>query len=159
MRPSCGRTCTASQGGRDFYLQFADGIDAGVQLVPRLHGTHARRRPGVDEVARLEGVELGEIGALALLAVHAEPEGASGRMADFLRRRERAAGCRFVEVLAEIPGPPVVLPPLLQVATRHVEADRIAEDMVVSLPRVDAVPTLGDRHYHFRLVVVVGRLR
>src|SRR6267142_4350973 len=107
MRPSCGRTCTASQGGRDFYLQFADGIDAGVQLVPRLHWTHARRRPGVDEVARLEGVKLREvgdllghrpdhireIGALALLAVHAEPEGASARMADILRRREGAARC------------------------------------------------------------------
>src|SRR6266481_9971229 len=123
MRPSCGRTCTASQGGRDCHFQFADCIDACVQLIPRLHRTYARRRPRVDEVARLEGVELREvgdllrhrpdhfreIGALALLAVHTEPEGAFGWMTDFLRRRERAAGCRFVEVLAEIPGPPVVL--------------------------------------------------
>src|SRR6267378_3844411 len=154
MRPSYGRTCTASQGGRDLHLQFADGIDTGVQFVPRLYRTYARRRPGVDEVAGLEGVELRqvgdllrhrpdhfrEIGALALLAVHAEPERAFGRMPDFLRHRERAARCRFVEVLAEIPGPPVVLPPLLQVAACHVEADCIAEDVIVSLPRVDAVP-------------------
>src|SRR6266513_160079 len=157
MRPSCGRTCTASQGGRDLHLQFADGIDACVQLVARLDGTYARRRARVDEVAGPEGVELREvgyllghrpdhfrqIGALALLAVHVEPEGAFGRMPNFLRRRERAARCRFVEVLAEVPGPPVVLAPLLQVAARHVEADRIAEDMIVRLPRVDSVPALS----------------
>src|SRR5439155_13897074 len=144
-----------------------------VQLVPRLHRTYARRRPRVDEVAGLEAVELRqvgdllghrpdhfrEIGALALLAVHPEPEGAFGRMPDSAGRRERAARCRFVEVLAEIPGPPVVLPPLLQVAARHVEADAIAEDMIVGLPRVDAVPAPGDRYHHFRLVMVVVRLR
>src|SRR2546422_9625673 len=127
MRPSCGRTCTASQGGRDLHLQFADGIDACVQLVPWLHRAYARWRSRVDEVAGLKGVELREvgnllghrpdhfreIGALALLAVHPEPAEAFGRMPDSAGRRERAARCRFVEVLAEIPGPPVVLPPLL----------------------------------------------
>src|SRR5207302_9519213 len=105
------------------------------------------------EVAWREGVELREvgdllghrpdhfrqIGALALLAVHVEPEGAFGGMPDFPRRRERAARCCFVEVLAEGPRPPVVLPPLLSVAARHVEADRVAEDMIVRLPRVDAL--------------------
>ena len=53
----------------------------------------------------------------------------------------------------------MVLAPLLQVAARHVEADGVAEDMVVRPLHVDAAPALVDRDDELCLVVIVGRLR
>src|SRR5690606_17135613 len=95
----------------DLYSQLAHAIDARVQLVSRLDRAHAGRRAGVDDVARLEAVVLREegdllghrpdhvreIGLLAVLAVHLEPDRAPGRMADLGGGRQRAAGRRFVE--------------------------------------------------------------
>src|SRR5256885_16646249 len=80
-------------------------------------------------------------------------------MADLRCRNELAARRRFVEVLAEIPRTPVVLAPLLQVPARHVEADGIAEDVVIGALYVDAAPAFMERDYQFSLVMVVGGLR
>src|SRR5688572_1459605 len=110
-----------------------------MHFVARLDRTYARRRTGIDEVAGLERVVLGEVSdllghrpdhvaevrLLALLAVYVEPDGPARRMADLGRRHQPAAGRGLVEVLAEIPRPAVVLAPLLQVAARHVQAHGI----------------------------------
>src|SRR3954464_2346614 len=79
-------------------------------------------------------------------------------MADLGGRHELAARRRLVEVLAEIPGTAVVLAPLLQVPPRHIEADRIAEHVIVRFLRVDAAPAFGERDDQFRLVVIVRGL-
>src|SRR5256885_299127 len=123
-----------------------------MELAPRFRRADARRRAGIDEIARLEGVVLRQegdllrhgpdhvrqVGLLALLAVDVEPQRPLSRVADFARRYELAAGGRFVEVLAEVPRTAMVLAPLLQVAARHVETDGVAVDMVVSPLRVDS---------------------
>src|SRR5256885_16011395 len=80
-------------------------------------------------------------------------------MADLRCRNELAARRRFVEVLAEIPWTAVVLAPLLQVAARHVQADGIAEDVVIGALYVDAAPAFMERDYQLGLVMVVGGLR
>jgi len=80
-------------------------------------------------------------------------------VADFCDRDEFAARRRLIEVLAEIPGPAVVLSPLLQIATRHVEADCIAEDMIVGLLGVDAPAAFRESNHHLGLIVVVGAFR
>src|SRR6185503_17234145 len=46
-----------------------------------------------------------------------------------------------------------------QVAARHVQADGIAEDVVVGAFGVDAAPALAERHHQLGLVVVIGGLR
>ena len=61
-------------------------------------------------------------------------------MADLRRRNELAARRGLVVVLAEIPRTAVVLAPLLQVPARHVEANGIAEDVVIGALYVDAAP-------------------
>src|SRR5438105_10143055 len=173
MPPSCGSTCRASQRRDDFHPQLGDAIDARVQLVARLHRSHTGRRAGEDEIARLERVVLrqigdlfwhrpdhvGKIGALALLAVDVEPNRPARGMADLRRGDELAAGGGFVEVLAEVPGPPVVLAPLLQIAARHVQADRVAKDEIVGAAHVDAPAALAERDNELGLVVVVRSLR
>src|SRR5438067_2055434 len=79
-------------------------------------------------------------------------------MADLRRGNELAAGRRFVEVLAEVPRAAMVLAPLLQVAARHVQADGVAEDVVVGPLHVDAPPTLAKGDDELGLVVIVGAL-
>src|SRR5262245_30786764 len=144
-----------------------------MQLVAGLHRANARWRAGVDEVARLERVILGEvgdllryrpdhvaeIGALALLAVDREPNRAARRMADPGGRHQRAAGRALVEILAEVPRPAVVLAPLLQVAPRHIEPDRIPEYVIVRALGVDTPPALGEGHHQLGLIVVIRGLR
>src|SRR5205085_11806672 len=53
----------------------------------------------------------------------------------------------------------VVLAPLLQVPARHVEADGIAEDVVIGALYVDAAPAFMERDYQLSFVMVVGGLR
>jgi hypothetical protein len=52
----------------------------------------------------------------------------------------------------------VVLADLLQIAARHVQADAVAEDVVVRFFRVDAPAALADGDHHLRLVVVIRGL-
>src|SRR5207253_2801849 len=84
---------------------------------------------------------------------------ASQRRDDFHPGHELAAGRGFVEVLAEVPGPSVVLAPLLQIAARHVQADRVAKDEIVGAAHVDAPAALAERDNELGLVVVVRSLR
>src|SRR5687768_6600662 len=102
MRRSCGNTCAASQGGGYLYLELADAVDPGEHLVAGLDRADARGRAGENDVARLERVvlrkvgdllghgpdHLGEVRALALLAVDVEPDGALGGVADLRRRHQ-----------------------------------------------------------------------
>src|SRR4051794_2482684 len=143
-----------------------------MHLIASLHRPDARWRAGEDDVAGLQRVVLGEIRdllrdrpdhlseirLLALLAVHIEPESALRRMPDLGSRDELGARRRLVEVFAEIPRTAVVFAPLLQVPPRHIEADRIAEHVIVRFLRVDAAPAFGERDDQFRLVVIVRRL-
>src|SRR5207244_1159995 len=143
------------------------------QLVARLDRTDAGGRAGVDDVARLKRVMLrqkrdllgnrpdhvAQVGALPLLAIDIEPDGAFGWVADLRCRNQLAARRRFVEVLAEVPWPPMVLAPLLQVAAGHVEPYGVAEDVVVRPLYVDAATALVKRDHELGLVVIVGALR
>ena len=140
-----------------------------MQLVTGFHRPDTRGRAGINQVARLKRVVLGEIGdllghrpdhvgeirALALLAVDIEPDRAFRRVADLRRGREHAAGRRFVEILAELPWPAVVLAPLLQVAPRHVEAHRIAEYVLARPFCVDAPAAFADGDDHLGLIVII----
>jgi hypothetical protein len=80
-------------------------------------------------------------------------------MPDLRRRHERSARRRLVEVLAEVPRTAVVLAPLLQIAARHVQADGVAENVLVGALRVDAAPAFGERDHELGLVVVIRSLR
>src|SRR3954469_1293966 len=80
-------------------------------------------------------------------------------MPDLRRGNELAAGRRFVEILAEVPGPPMVLAPLLQVAPCHVEADRVSEDVIVRPLDVDPAAAFVQCDDELSLVVIVGALR
>src|SRR3954469_18362873 len=140
MQQSYGSTYKASQRGSNLHLKLANAVDSSLQLVAGLHRTHARRRARINQVARLERVVLGqvgnllrnrpdhvsEVGPLALLAVHFQPERTLCRMPGLARGVQQAARGAFVEILAEIPRAAMVLAPLLKIAARHVEADGVS---------------------------------
>src|ERR1035437_1237911 len=144
----------------DAHAQFAQAIDTGHQLVTHLGCAHPRRGAGENDVTDLERVILGQkcdllrhtpdhlvdIGLLAELAVHLEPELALGRMPYLACRRDRPARRGLVEILAEAPWTALVLSLLLQVAAGHVETDRITPDMVIGALGGDLVATLADEH-------------
>src|SRR5262245_9914022 len=112
------------------------------QLVALLHRTDACGRTGIDEVPGFQLEETGEIGdhlrhfpdqlvqiALLLhLAIHLQPDGALGRMTDLRSRYDLRARRRRFESLADFPGAAGLLRLALQIAARHIEPDRIAED-------------------------------
>src|SRR4029077_5429361 len=101
-----------------------------------------------------------DIGALAQRAVDLEPELALRRVADLGRRGDGADRRGLVEILAEGPGPALVFAGLLQVAPRHVQADRVAPDVLVGPGRGD--PGAAGAHHRDHLgfpVVVAGHRR
>ena len=114
--------------------------------VAALDRADAGRRAGEDQIAGCQREQAGQVGddlgrlpdhlreiaVLAQLAVDLEPDGAARRMADRARRRQRRAGRRMVERLGDRPGPAHLAGFLLAVAPGHVEADRIAEDVLQS---------------------------
>src|SRR5215207_7234224 len=61
--------------------------------------------------------------------------------------------------LPEFPGAAKLLGFVLEVAAGHVEADRIAEDMVESLLDRNVASALGQRHHHLNLEMVVPGFR
>ena len=75
-------------------MQFSDACDRSVHLISDMQRPDARRRPGVNQVARLERIEFaefdenlgqrpdefGQIGLLPDLAVDRERDGAGRRM-------------------------------------------------------------------------------
>src|SRR5258706_1493197 len=80
-------------------------------------------------------------------------------MADFRRRRERAARRSLVEILAEVPRPALVLADLLQVPARHVEAHRVAKDVCDRVLGGNPPPLPAYCDHHLGLVVQVRGLR
>src|SRR5262245_53726703 len=129
----------------DLDLQLAQAVDSGEELVPGLGGADAGRRAGHDEVAgfqrvvlREEGDLLGhapdhlvDIGVLANGAVDLQPELALRRVPDFRGGSDGADRGSLIEVLAEGPGPALVLADLLKIAPGHVQAYRVAPDVPV----------------------------
>jgi hypothetical protein len=75
---------------------------------------------------------------------------------------DRSAFCRSLPLtlsqIAPLAGCPI-LAELLQVAARHVEADAVAEDVLIRFLGVDAAAALADGHHHFGFIVEVRRLR
>src|SRR5690348_3658616 len=118
-----------------------------MQHVAALHGPDARRRSGEDKITgpQLEQPgeirdhfrhlpdELVEVALLALLSIHFQPYSAPGRMADGRSRDDLRTGSGGFECLPDFPRPAELLRFALQVAPRHVEPDRIAEDVVQGL--------------------------
>src|SRR5207302_4264694 len=65
----------------------------------------------------------------------------------------------LVEILAKGPGPAFVPSDLLQITPGHVQAHRVAPDVLVGLRRRDFVATRADKRNHLGLPVVVARHR
>nr|GEU28366.1 hypothetical protein [Tanacetum cinerariifolium] len=74
-------------------------------------------------------------------------------------RSDQADGRRAVERLADFPGTAGVAHLELQVAARHVETDRVAEDVAGRVFHGDIAAALADGDHQFALVVQVARLR
>src|SRR6185437_4913367 len=121
-----------SRGSGDGDGEVAEPVDMAFERVALDHGSDAGGRAGIDQIARRQGDEAGEIGdrfgdgpnqlrdvaLLADLAVDLEPDRALADMPDLGDRRQRRAGRRLVEALAEIPGPAELLGLALDVAPR-----------------------------------------
>src|SRR6266852_759814 len=143
-----------------------DAVHAAVQLVAALQESHAGRGAGEDQVARLQDVQLREIGddvrhgpdhllqvaLLAHLAVHLQPDPSGARVADLGSRADGADRRRLVERLARLPGASFLLGGGLQIAARQIEADRIAEDVLEGGLALHAGSALPDRHHQLHLV-------
>lgn len=71
---------------------------------------------------------------------------------------DRSNGPGKIRSLAQLPGTPELFGLVLQVAAGHVQADRIAEDMVEGLLDGNVPSALGQRHHQFDLEVVIAGL-
>src|SRR5829696_5272207 len=80
-------------------------------------------------------------------------------MADPLGGMDRADRPGKIGRLAEVPRAAKLLGLVLKVATRHVEPDRVAVDMVERRFNRDVAPALAQRRYHLDLEMVVGGFR
>jgi hypothetical protein len=77
-------------------------------------------------------------------------------MAGLGHRHDRCAGCRLVEALGHVPGAAQLLGLRLDVAAGHIQADGVAIDQIQRLFHRDIAATLGQRHHHLDLVMVIG---
>ena len=100
-----------------------------------------------------------DVRRLARLAVDRQRDRGISWMADVFCSMDHTDRCRCRKRLAELPGPALVACVELQVAARHVQADRIAVDMVERLGDIDVSPPAADRNHEFDLVMEVVRLR
>src|SRR5438309_709432 len=155
---------------QDFHPQLPEALYSCEELVPLLGGAHTGRRAGHDEIARFQGVvsrekrdlfghapdHLVDIRVLAKLAVHLEPELAFSRVPALCGGGDRPDRGGLVEILAEGPGPAFVLSDLLQITPGHVQAHRVAPDVLVRFRRRDFVATRADHRNHLGLPVVAA---
>ena len=81
------------------------------------------------------------------------------RVSDGARRCDLADRPGRLERLGDLPRPPRLLRDVLQVAPRHVEPDRIAEDVAERRVDGDVLAAFAERHHQLDLVVHVLRRR
>src|ERR687895_704985 len=124
--------------------QVAHTFDVTLESVARLDPADPLGRPGHDQVAGAQRDEraeeadrlghlpdlLVEVALLARLPVDAKPDGPLGRVADVLGGADLPHRRGLVEPLRHVPRAPHLLRLGLQVAPRHVEPHRVAEDAV-----------------------------
>src|SRR5207302_5530897 len=153
----------------DADLELAQRLDAPNQHISSDHRADAGRRTGKDQIAWQQLVVLRKkmqhmrdvpdhVCQIALLpdrAVDLERDAATAHIADLA---DRVYGCyrrRLRERLAQIPGALDFAQRRLQVAPRHVEADRIAVDQGVGTLRRDANAASTDGNDELDFVMVV----
>src|SRR6266568_4388613 len=158
---------------QDFRPQLPEAFYSRKELIARLGGAYPGRRARHDEIARFERVvlrqerdllghapdHLVDIRVLAKLAVYLEPELAFFRVTALRGGSDRPDRGGLVEILAEGPGPALVLADLLQIAPGHVQAHRVTPDVLVGLGRRDLMAACADDCDHLGLPVVMGRHR
>src|SRR5882757_3228550 len=150
----------------------ANAFDTPGHDIPGNNRTHAFRCPGIDDVAgyqlhvagevgdylRHAPNQLGQVAVLLELAIELEPDRA---LLDRLPsgRYQWRAGRRLIETLAKIPGSPLFARGDLQVATCHIDAGRIAENMLHPLLNRNVATALTDRDNQLHLILKIGRFR
>ena len=147
--------------------------DTAFQHVAGHDGCHASGRARKNQVAGLQSPggrqlldglcnvpdQLANLAALARLAIHVQGDVGIGNVGHLGRRHQAADRGRVLKALANTPGAALLLHLVLQVAPRHVQADRIAVNMRGRIGGADLRTAHANGHDQLNFVVQIGGQR
>src|SRR4051794_17511497 len=149
---------SGSDDGRD---QSLEAVNARDDTIAAHQWADARRRTREYQVTRLQLVirrqlgddfrdapdQLRDVRVLSGLPIHLEPDPASRGMTDLGGRLDRADGRRSIEAFRDFPGQSLRFQIRLQIASRQVVADRVAEHVVERRGQWDVATLLADGYH------------
>src|SRR5665647_1351465 len=149
---------------------IAHSLDMAGNLVARLDRTHTFRCARINQVARLQMIELREVGqqfrdipdqlaeiaGLAEFTIDLQVDGAVAQHAKMADRHDLAAHRRLLKVFAQVPRAALVTRCQLQVAPRHVQASGITVNQPDGLCFGDPKTAGANGHDQFHLKMIVA---
>src|SRR5450830_451165 len=154
----------------DLYQNGTNSFTEAIHDIPTLDSAYPGRRPGHNQIASFQfeygrqmGNDLGhipdqlvEVALLLDFAIDLQPDGALGQVAHLVDRDDVCHRRGMLEGLADLPGTARFLGFILQIASRHVQTQGIAVDVVERLFDRDVGATLADGNDHFHFMVDIA---